>query len=213
MNDYYDNKRSELKFLIPQNVKNVLEIGCGNGGFRENFKDVRYDAIEMSEAAATIARTKLDFVAIGEFEKTINLFPDNSYDLIVCNDVIEHIFDTNNFLKKIKEKLNINGSIIGSIPNVRHISNLVNLILRKDWQYTDSGILDNTHVRFFTKDSLIRLFKANNFQIEELEGVNSDPCMVNLRYMRMRIVCQILGSDTLYRQFAFRISDAYKKNN
>lgn len=102
MNTYYDNEREELKFLIPKNVRTVLEIGCGNGGFRNNFLDVQYDAIEINEEAAEVARCKLSYVAVGTFEDVINQFPDNRYDLIVCNDVIEHISDTSNFLKKSK---------------------------------------------------------------------------------------------------------------
>lgn len=213
MNKYYDNKRAELSFLIPVNVKTVLEVGCGNGGFRENFSEVQYDAIEMNEDAAEIARGKLNNVAVGTFENTINFFPDHGYDLVVCNDVIEHIADTENFLKIIRKKLNKNGAIIGSIPNIRHISNLVNLVIKMDWKYTESGILDKTHVRFFTEKSLIRLFKENNFEIEEFKGINSDPYIKNLRYLRMRMVCGVLGADTLYRQFAFRISDVHKEDN
>ena len=211
MKNYYDNNRNELVFLIPKNIKTVLEVGCGNGGFRDNFFDVEYDAIEMNEGAAELARVKLNYVASGTFEKTIHLFPENKYDLIVCNDVIEHISDTVNFLEKIRGKLNQNGSIIGSIPNVRHISNIVNLLLKKDWEYTESGILDKTHVRFFTEKSLLRLFKEHNFEVEEIVGINPDPFLLNLRYLRMRIICNMLGHDTLYRQFAFRIRDANKK--
>jgi len=213
MQEYYQNKRSELNFLIPKNVRMVLEIGCGNGGFRDNFSNVQYDAIEMNECAAEIARIKLSNVVAGTFENSIDLFPDHMYDLVVCNDIIEHISDTENFLLKLKNKLNQSGSIIGSIPNVRHISNIVNLLLKKDWEYTESGILDKTHLRFFTEKSLIRLFKENNFEVEIFSGINSDPFFFNLRYLRMRIICNILGADTYYRQFAFRIRDANKKNS
>jgi hypothetical protein len=96
--------------------------------------------------------------------------------------------------------------LVGSIPNVRYIYNLQGLIFRKDWEYGSEGVLDSTHLRFFTLKSLRRTFLENNFHIECLEGINAD---FKPQGTRQRIIDAVmtflLGSDIRFLQFAFRL--------
>jgi hypothetical protein len=65
-----------------------------------------------------------------------------------------------------------NAYLIGSVPNVRYFGNLMNLLLKRDWNYADSGVLDRTHLRFFTEISLKRALNQHGFLIEEFAGLN-----------------------------------------
>jgi 2-polyprenyl-3-methyl-5-hydroxy-6-metoxy-1,4-benzoquinol methylase len=207
---YYDGERPEMIPLIPSVYHRVLEIGCGNGSFRK-FLTIRpheYWGIEPNEKAAKDAQKILDKVIVGFYGDVTSLIPDNYFDLIICLDVIEHIEDTKNFLRSISKKLDpIHGHIIFSIPNVRYFDNIIELLIRKDWKYRNAGILDETHLRFFTQKSIIRLFNENGFIIEQLQGLNP---VEGKRYFLIKILDKFIG-DMAFLQFGIRVMFNTKK--
>lgn len=103
------------------------------------------------------ASNKLDKVLIGTYLEMYDKIPDDYFDLVICNDVIEHMIDTDIFFQTIKKKLKKDAYLIASIPNVRYMLNLFELLVQKDWEYKDAGIFDNTQRRFFTKKVLNEL--------------------------------------------------------
>ncbi len=202
MNDlYFKGYRDELKPFIPKGVKRVLEIGCGEGGFRIHFADdVEYWGVEPNAQVAFLSKEKFHKVLNGTYDDVEEQIPNDYFDLVVCNDVIEHMVDHDVFFEKIKDKISSDGKILMSIPNVRYITNLLSLMFKKDWQYQDAGILDKTHLRFFTEKSLIRTLNEHNYEILKFERINK------VKYKSSRIIPQILlrlfgQSDTLYLQF------------
>lgn len=168
--------------------------------------------IEPVEAAARLAQQRMDKVLIGTFETAFNDIPDHYFDLVVCNDVIEHLPDPDEFLESIKLKLRTNAYIIGSVPDVRYAWNLYDLLVKKDWKYTDSGILDRTHLKFFTEISLRRLLKIHNFDIEKFHGINSvfvsakSPKELFFSFVFAMLIFLSFGfyQDIRFLQFAFR---------
>lgn len=171
---YYEGGRPEVLPFLPQRYAKVLEIGCGDGGFRKLVSgDCEYWGVELEESAGVQAQQFLDKVLIGTFEDVCPQLPDNYFDLVICNDVIEHFADHDRFLQQIREKMVPQGCIVGSIPNVRYYKVLASLIFMKDWRYSAKGILDSTHLRFFTKKSVARTFARHGFQTELLKGINS----------------------------------------
>lgn len=171
---YYQGARPELQPFLPDRYAKVLEIGCGNGAFREIMaQDCEYWGVEPEESAAREADRRLDRTLHCAVEDAYAQLPDRYFDLVICNDVIEHLADHEDFLKKIGEKMTLGGYIVGSAPNVRYYKNLFALVFLKDWRYTEKGILDSTHLRFFTKKSLLRSFRTNGFQPERLRHINS----------------------------------------
>jgi hypothetical protein len=114
------------------------------------------------------------------------------------------------FLKNIKLKMKDKAIIVGSIPNVRHVGVLLKLLIWRDWEYSDIGILDRTHLRFFTKKSLKRAFISSEYTIEDFYGINQvklkfDSIRVFLKSLGMIFFTYLLGSDTKFLQFGFRI--------
>jgi 2-polyprenyl-3-methyl-5-hydroxy-6-metoxy-1,4-benzoquinol methylase len=210
LNNYYNNNREEMLQFIPESYATVLEIGCGQGNFKHNLNNsCEYWGVEQNEIIGKKAEDKLYKVIIGDFMKINKLLPDHYFDLIICNDIIEHIDEYNLFFKILKKKMNTNANIIGSIPNVRFYSNLIRLIILKDWEYVNDGILDRTHLRFFTKKSLIRIFKNNNFSIEKFRGINGIKfSMFPVKLILKNICIFLLGLDSRYFQYGFCI----KKN-
>lgn len=204
---YYQNIRPEMQAFLPAVYTRVLEIGCGEGNFRANLNQTcEYWGVELSDDAARIASEKLDKVLVGSYQEVYNDIPDDYFDLVICNDVIEHMNDHDGFLQSLKQKIRQGSYIVGSIPNVRYISHMVDLLAKKDWQYKDKGILDRTHVRFFTEKSLKRMFSENGFMHEMMYGINKmtlRPLSVK-RVIRMMLIF-LLGKDTRFQQFGFRI--------
>ncbi len=136
----------------------ILEIGCGNGRFRDNFDyNVEYWGVEPCISAAEQSKGVLTRTLIGRYDDVKDEIPNKYFDLIVCNDVIEHMTDPKDFLRDTKGKLSDNGSMIVSIPNLRNAVTLFDLIIRGDFQYVNAGVLDYTHFHLFTKKSFIRM--------------------------------------------------------
>ncbi len=173
-NSYYQNQRSEIYGMIPEPVQKVLEIGCAAGGFRLNFPDqVEYWGVEPVREAAEQARQKSIKVLCGTYDEVREQLPAAYFDVVVCNDVIEHVPDPEAFLVSLKGKLATNGILVGSIPNVRFWGNLINLLVRRDWKYEESGVLDRTHLRFFTAKSFRRLMHGTGYELVKMAGIES----------------------------------------
>ncbi|MCX6155610.1 MAG: class I SAM-dependent methyltransferase [Candidatus Kapabacteria bacterium] len=173
--DYYSQVRFEMMKYIPQSTKRMLDVGCGSGVFGNQIKQnsqCEVWGIELNESAAKIAISKLDRVLRGRVENQIDLLPDSYFDCITFNDVLEHLVDPYSVLERIKSKLVQGGVVISSIPNILYAPVMFDLIIHKDWKYQDFGILDRTHLRFFVKKSIIRMFEEAGYEIVSIDGIN-----------------------------------------
>ena len=94
------------------------------------------------------------------------------FDYIFFNDVLEHMVEPWSALLRAKTLLKTNGFIVSSIPNVLHFRNILNVLISQDWKYEDAGIMDKTHLRFFSKKSIIRLYEECNFDVVKIVGIN-----------------------------------------
>jgi len=112
---------------------------------------------------------------------------------------LEHLADPYTVLFNIKTKLNKNGVVVSSIPNVRYYSNLKKLLIDKQWQYEDLGILDKTHLRFFTEKSIKDTFDRLGYEIVKLSGINAfNPTW---KFKLLNIITLGNLSDTKFAQF------------
>ncbi len=211
---YFRYSRSELTLLIPSGATRVLEVGCGAGSFRAHFpKTVEYWGIEPNADAAEVAKETLFRVLPGSYQEVESHLPEKYFDLVVCNDVIEHMADHDWFFDNIKCRLADKGFLMGSVPNVRFVDNLRGLLFRRQWEYVDEGVLDRTHLRFFTYQSLLDTFNRHDFEVETCVGVNSIIKKKSNPFRRLRkalkwraILARLFGNDSQYLQFAFLIS-------
>lgn len=200
-----------LQFL-PQNAKTVLDVGCANGDFGFSVKKVSQAevwGIEAKSTAASEAQSKLDRFFSGTIEELLTQLPDTYFDAIYFNDVLEHLVEPEDMLKKLTPKLKPNGVFISSIPNVRYFRNLFNLLVKKDWEYEDWGILDRTHLRFFTQKSILNMFQRLNFEVLDFKGIN--PTSSHRPYIYHILTLGLFGLDTRFLQFASVVRPKLKK--
>jgi 2-polyprenyl-3-methyl-5-hydroxy-6-metoxy-1,4-benzoquinol methylase len=174
--DYYSLDRPILMPFVPDNLEKVLDVGCGEGGFGRNLKEKKgvkeVWGVEFFEDAALKAKNNLDKVIHARIEDALDLLPDNYFDCIFFNDVLEHLVDPYTVLEKIKRKCKPDGSVVASIPNILNFETLYLFLKNQDWEYKEFGIMDKTHLRFFTKKSIHRMFTQAGYTIEIITGIN-----------------------------------------
>lgn len=171
---YYRQHRDHMLKYIPRNAKKICEPGCAAGVFGSLVKqnrDCEYWGIEPHPEAAQEAAKVLDKVICGFFDEHTDL-GDNTFDCFVFNDVLEHMPDPWSVLKLCRNYLNPGGLVISSIPNFLSFSNIKEILFTQDWKYESSGIRDKTHLRFFTRKSMIRLFEETGYEVVQVEGLN-----------------------------------------
>ncbi|MEE3504640.1 class I SAM-dependent methyltransferase [Acidiphilium acidophilum] len=211
-NQYYRNTRPEMLSFLPQNRKRALEIGCAEGYFLSTIGGTTETwAVEAYPEVAKHAQSRIDKVLVGSFESMRHKLPEKYFDLIICNDVIEHMADHDQFLTQIKSYIAPGGCIVGSIPNVRYYKNLFELLFEKDWHYRGHGTLDKTHLRFFTEKSLRFSLEKAGFECKKIRGINKYMDRISARdrsYMNIAKVLSIFTfgyfEDIGYLQFAFQ---------
>lgn len=173
--NYYKNLRPEMRALLPANAERILDIGCGQGAMSRGIKkdlNVEVWGVEFMEDEAREACNHLDRVITATAEDCIAELPDNYFDVIYFNDVLEHLVSPEHVLKAIRVKLSEHGVLISSIPNARYHSVFYQYVFRKDWQYAREGVMDYTHLRFFTSRSIRAMFEATGYLVKSHRGIN-----------------------------------------
>jgi 2-polyprenyl-3-methyl-5-hydroxy-6-metoxy-1,4-benzoquinol methylase/glycosyltransferase involved in cell wall biosynthesis len=163
-----------IRHLRADRSARILEIGCATGFFGMFLKEHGYEVwgIEMSPQQAKIASERLDYVYTGKIEDFLSseIAEGKTFDFIVFGDVLEHLVDPLDVLKSCLPILAPGGAILASIPNVAHLGVRL-MLLEGRWEYSPFGILDNTHLRFFTRQSIMDLFSLAGMAIEKIHTV------------------------------------------
>jgi len=173
--EYYDGAREDMLQYIPRAARATLDLGCGAGNFSQLVKrsvGAETWGVEISKEAAEQARRKLDTVIIADVWDALPKIPATYFDCVILFDFLEHLADPYSLMCAVKTKLTETGVMVASIPNVRYYRNLKNLVVHGNWDYTDQGILDKTHLRFFTQKSITKMFDQLGFEILTLEGIH-----------------------------------------
>ncbi|MHB2020164.1 MAG: methyltransferase domain-containing protein [Candidatus Xenobia bacterium] len=159
------------------NNRRVLDVGCAVGNLSKLFKERgnRVTGIEQDAEAAARAQAHCERVLVGDLESmSFSELPPASFDAIVCADVLEHLRDPAAFLARVRPLLKEDGFVVASVPNIAHISVRLQL-LEGRFDYTQYGILDRTHLRFYHRSSLIALFEQAGYVVVQTERtVNQD---------------------------------------
>jgi spore maturation protein CgeB/Tfp pilus assembly protein PilF/cyclopropane fatty-acyl-phospholipid synthase-like methyltransferase len=169
--NYYKNIRHDLIPLVPEDANCILEVGCAEGMTGNELKkrpNVFVAGIENNKAAAEMARKVLDDVIVGDIESMDIPYSPSAFDCIIFADVLEHLVNPLDVLKKMSKLLNNNGTVIISIPNVQFYG-VVHQLVEGSWTYQKEGILDETHLRFFTFKEIEKLVKEAGLSIQKIE--------------------------------------------
>lgn len=174
---YFGNCRPEMIERVPNHALTVLEVGCGNGGFAAALKErrrmLRVTAIESYPDAAREARANVDELIEGTLDDAIPLLLGRQFDCVVMNDVIEHLIDPWSALRQLRCLLTpTTGRFVASIPNVRYLPVFKAYVQEARWTYEQQGVMDRTHLRWFTQRSIHDLFRDTGYVPESVEGIN-----------------------------------------
>ena len=175
---YFTSVREDLLALIPTKNRDgsILEIGAGSGATliacKTKILAREVIGIElMALANSGQSDPRIDKMYIGAVENMLDKIPNNHFNVVLCGDVLEHLTDPWTVLQEIKKKLVPDGVVIASVPNVRHFRVLFNLLIRGDFKYESSGVMDQTHLRFFCKKNIRNLFQNVGFKVEQIRPV------------------------------------------
>ncbi len=169
--EYFEYVRKEILPLLPENPDKVLEVGCGTGSTLEWLKAEKgcswIGGVELVKGSAQKARTRLDVVYEGNIELMELPIAPGSLDLILCLDVLEHLVDPWSVTRRLAALLKPEGVLIASIPNVCYRGVIIPLLFKNRWDYSSSGILDKTHLRFFTRKTAIILLEESGLKVDK----------------------------------------------
>jgi 2-polyprenyl-3-methyl-5-hydroxy-6-metoxy-1,4-benzoquinol methylase len=160
--NYFSHARKEIEPLLPLHCGRVLEIGCGSGAtlgwLRQSGRTSHTVGVEIAQTAANSARANVDEVHCLDFEINELPAPRTKFDVIFCLDVLEHMVDPWAVVDRLVTRyLDNNGHLVVSLPNIRHYSVVLPLLLQGKWTYEAEGLLDRTHLRFFTRETAFKL--------------------------------------------------------
>ncbi len=166
------NYNADILRMMPKNLKRIVEVGCSSGALanayrRENVGS-EYTGIEIEPEFAKIAQEYCSEVVLGNIEsfddaKFLKLFPSDCW---IFGDTLEHLYDPWALLRRIKPHLSQDGQIVACIPNAQHWSIQASLNAGL-FRYQDQGLMDRTHIRWFTRTTILDLFDSTGYTIVE----------------------------------------------
>jgi len=155
---YPDHPNNDLLERIPLSASVVLDVGCNTGALGAAYRRLnpraRLLGIEQDPEAAELARQRLDQVAVVDVEQDPMPFTlDRPIDCIVYGDILEHLRDPWSVLRRHAEALSDDGTMVICVPNMQHWS-FADRLLRGTWKYEPRGLLDETHLRWFSLETM-----------------------------------------------------------
>ncbi len=175
--EYYRGLNRKLLQAIPDSALRILDVGCSSGRLGAAMKELvpgrQVYGLEREAAEAAQASLVLDAVFNADITVDPIPVPPESLDCVTCGDVLEHLYDPLPVLKSLRKLLRPDGQILVSLPNAQHHS-VVDMLLRGEFQYVDMGLMDWTHVRFYTYASFVKLMLDAGF-MPRLIDVNVQP--------------------------------------
>lgn len=167
----HEQHNPDLLKLIPIQSKKLIEVGCSSGALAREFKKISVNCywlgIEIDSTYAELAKRHCDKSMALNIESAPENFWEETKnaDCWIFGDTLEHLQDPWSILKLIRANISQTGSVVACIPNAQHWSLQVKLSIG-DFRYESSGLLDRTHLRWFTRQTIIEMLDQSGFQIE-----------------------------------------------
>ena len=176
--EYYTRDKAWIVPFIRDGENVILDLGCASGRLGRKLLQGRKAkemlGVEIFAPAAAEATQLYHKVYVGDIEQ-LHLDFDKPFDYVICGDILEHLKDPYSMVKRIHAWLKPGGSLLACVPNVRNFRVLGGVIFRGNWEYQDSGILDRTHLRFFTKVSCCKMLEDGGFRIDRSQMIIYGP--------------------------------------
>jgi 2-polyprenyl-3-methyl-5-hydroxy-6-metoxy-1,4-benzoquinol methylase len=175
---YFATVRSEIEELLPRDAHRILEVGCGAGAtlawLRQRWPKAWCAGVDINAEQLALAAAGIDYAERCDLDERLPSIALGSVDLLLCLDVLEHLRDPWAVLRSLGELVCPGGTAIVSVPNVRHASVVWPLLAAGRFAYGGSGILDRTHLRFFTRQSAADLVHGAGFEVGAVRGLGTE---------------------------------------
>jgi len=168
-----DIYNQQLFDIIPDTLQSIIEIGSGSGVLAKAIKHrspaTQYIGVEIDPEYAILSSRYCDLVFTGNIETPTGELRNyiKTTSALIFSDVLEHLYNPWQTLKFLRSEISNECSIYASIPNIQHWSIIFGLI-SGNFDYAESGLLDKTHIRFFTKKTIISLFADCGYEIKSI---------------------------------------------
>jgi len=208
---YYRDARECLLPFVCEGPNRILDAGCGEGrtgaALKAAGKAGEVVGIERCEPIAEIARRHVDRVICADLESLELPFGPGRFDYIIFGDVLEHLVNPWGVVESLARHLRQGGHMIASVPNVRYWRVVFPLVLRGQWKYGPDGVLDDTHLRFFTRKAIAELFASNDLVVDRIlsefrlmpksksNRFNRFTCALFEDFMAMRYVVDVIKKE------------------
>lgn len=190
----------------------VLDVGCASGYWGAVVRQHGHlvVGVEPDPAAASRASELLESVHCGDLNSYFAAYPMSNFDVVSFVDVLEHIPNPGIVLAAAMKRLTPGGVIIASIPNVAHLA-VRAMLLEGRWEYARTGILDDSHLRFLCKQSIVSLFSSVGLRIERIESTNMRCRALSDRYglktsAFARFLAWLVATDCRWRDFQYVVA-------
>jgi 2-polyprenyl-3-methyl-5-hydroxy-6-metoxy-1,4-benzoquinol methylase len=165
----YESSRDDLIEHVPLRAQKILDVGSARGLFGALLKKrqkCEVTGVDRENEMIVAARDRLDNVICGDIEEILDKGILGQYDCIVCGDVLEHLNNPWKVVKGLKNHLKKEGLCIASLPNIMNWA-IIFEQLQGRWDYVPFSILSGTHIRFFTRNTGMKLFEDSGYRIRE----------------------------------------------
>ncbi|GIL18214.1 MAG: hypothetical protein BroJett040_19650 [Oligoflexia bacterium] len=176
---YYNEVRRDDFPLLPKKIENILDVGCGAGvtsglllkqGAAKRAVGIEYFQEEADQAAKVLSKVYVRDLNLPKLE-----IDEDPFDVVLVLDVLEHLVDPWTAAASIANYVKPGGSVIVSVPNVKHYSVFFPLLFTNDWLYQEGGVLDATHLRFFTEKTIKKLLEGCGLKVDRIYYVGEEP--------------------------------------
>ncbi len=176
--EYYTHDKAWMLPLIKEGPNRVLDLGCASGRVGQRLLETgrakELIGAEIFGPAAAEAAKIYQKVYVVDVEESELPYVDH-FDYVICGDILEHLKDPYKVVRRISTMLKPGGSLLVCVPNVRNFRVLKKLIFQGQWEYVSSGILDRTHLRFFTRSSCRRMLEGAGLRVYHEEMIVYGP--------------------------------------
>ena len=185
----YEAVNQPVILRVPKTTKRVLDIGCGTGSLGRKIKEeinCEVVGVTYSKLEAECAFKCLDFVIIHDIN-SLNPYELGEFDCIICSHILEHLYQPQALLNHLHYNLSNDGIIIVALPNVLHWKQRLKFI-RGRFRYTDGGLMDKTHFRFFDWETAHALLEQSGYKVIESEAYGNFPLPGIRKWLPQKII-------------------------